>query len=361
MTAQRSGKFVRAFAATVWLMTIVGCANHAPPSATSSSSNPVKATDAFFPGPIDTYGQKLTQREIDKRAVARAVRRIDLCGFIDPATAAKTIPGATQYGYGPNLATCTVAQEPSADRPGSDVTTSLRKGRIFADFTPNGKFEASGITVTESSAGPFCIDMFHLDLASLPGAPKDPEVVADFNDRFPLIVSSAKAGDPSCEQAKAVVTAAARIRASGLPLLDAQSPIPVPLLANDPCAVFPDLAGFAQYTANDADPFRCLLTADGATVPTAGLTFSDIAAYLIRDAPASSMEQRDGVTLYSGLEDRPGCSPVYVVAGPALAPVRFDQHAQGPTDGPLPVVDVRGPDCEQTKQVAIAAAKKFAR
>jgi hypothetical protein len=103
-----------------------------------------------------------------------------------------------------------------------------------------------------------------------------------------------------------------------------------------------------------------MLTADGDTSPTVGLTFNYIDAHYIRDAAASSREQRDRVTLYTGLEHA-GCSPVYVVTGPPLTPFRIDGPAADPREAPLPDVEVRGNNCEQNKRVMTAAAKKFIR
>lgn len=54
----------------------------------------------------------------------------------------------------------------------------------------NDTFNVDGITVTESAVGALCVETFSLGLASLPGAPKDPEMIAYFDAAFPLVVSS---------------------------------------------------------------------------------------------------------------------------------------------------------------------------
>jgi hypothetical protein len=161
MTPHRSVRFAWAVALSVWLVAICGCADHPPPGDSgpppSIPDNPAADQSAFFAGSIDTYGQQLTPREIDERAVARAVRRIDPCGFIDPTTAAKQIPGAAQYRY-VGLAGCTVLQDPTANRPASDVTIHLNYTAETAgasgESAPTSMFMASCWQTTPARSSP---------------------------------------------------------------------------------------------------------------------------------------------------------------------------------------------------------------
>lgn len=358
MKRRHDERMARILAVPIALVTIAGCAHDSSGGGGPPSMKPTANPSAFFAGRVETYGQYLTPREINERAVARAVQRIDPCGFVDSTTAEKTIPGVMGYGYGSGLGACTVLQEPGGERPASNVTIYLNYTAETAaahdESEHNDTFNVDGITVTESAVGALCVETFSLGLASLPGAPKDPEMIAHFDAAFPLVVSSKRAGDPSCGQAKAMALAAAKIRAANLPLRDTHSPIPVPLLAEDPCAVFPELTGFTK--AFDVVPDRCMFTGGGNS--PVGLQFSSIEAHYVRHAPTSSIESHEGVLLYTGLE-HPGCSPVYVVTGPPLEPVPIGPHAAGFEDAPLPDIAVRGGNCEQNKQIALVAARKF--
>ncbi|WP_131822183.1 hypothetical protein [Mycobacteroides saopaulense] len=312
---------------------------------------------SLFASPVNAYGQKLTQTERDQLAIAQAMRKVDPCGFIDPEVA-KDIPGA-QYQYSQGFAGCTLYADKGGDKTVPAVTISLRdRGNIGTTH----KTSLGGMAVEESETTA-CMYRASLHLAAVPGAPKNPEV-ADMLDRyFPLTVSGQPPNEPpgersnvvNCDQVKAVATGALRILDRGLPLRSADGPIPVPLLENDPCALYPELQGFSGYLVDGAAYFRCIFSGSGLKAK-AGLTFSPVARALFDSA--QHKEDVDGVTVYIGLDGPESCT-AFAMAGNPLPPVKIGQSNRGDENTMVPTLEVRGGYCDVNKQVVAAGIKKF--
>ncbi|MEU9809234.1 hypothetical protein [Mycobacterium sp. NPDC050853] len=335
---------------------MTACSGDTKPADDSSSH--------LFGATVDGYGQKLSQDDQDALAVARALRGVDACGFVDDATLNSTVPDADFYTYSGSPMTCLISRSGGDSPMGKQIRLDIR-----TDVEPDwDKHPANwndlqvGNVLVKSNAD--CNFFFPLGLGDLEGAPKSSSASAALDREYVAITAGAQS-DAGCELTKAVATSAAKIKDTRLPRLDAKNKLGTELFDKDPCSLSPDLKAFNGFIPNIGDGTSCAFR------PSSGDSLTYVVFALSKRATLNGSwktEQRDGVTLYIEPGYQEGnyhdCR-IAVVAGQPVSPTIIGTASDSPKAKnqdlwPLPVIDVTGQDCEQNKQIAVAAAKKFA-
>jgi hypothetical protein len=358
MTHHRSTSRRVMLAVTAGLVLLLtGCAGPSAPHTPTDSD-----AEFFFGGAIDTYGQSLSETDHDAAVISRALRRVDVCGFVDVPAISAAIPNITSYGPNPNPTTCTLTLKTDDPRPpGTTIRLELRTD--VPDWThARAKFVDVKVGNITMKKGEDCNYFLPLGLEGLTGAPTS-QAAAEAMRRQYVEITPYVLGSVTCEQLTAVATAAAKTQERGIPRLGPQSNVWNPVLLDDPCSIFPDLTGYSGYVPTVAAARSCAFTPNvphDATI-SAAITLDTVHAL---DASFTT-EKRDGVTLHVEPDYQPGnyhdcrievgvSSPLKPAAGNTAAPVDDQKSWQ------RPVVLVRGhANCDAAKSVAVAAAKKL--
>lgn len=340
---------------------LLGCSSGGGSTAPTTTSD----ADFFFnAAAVVEYGHPLSDAERDAQKIAYAMQRIDPCGFIDKDAVAAMAGNVAYYTFVDTTMTCGLAQPTSESGISPDLRIDITTSSTDWDSSMWKDLRVDNITVKEEIGG--CSFFMPLGLGDVSGAPHSPEAAKWFAGQYVRFSSS----DSQCDLTRKIAASAAKIRSAGLPRLDSHSPRWRPIFTKDVCSVFPALTGFTRYSQTIGSHAGCsFYTADNSS-PTRAVTYF-VSSQRALDQSWKT-EKRDGVDLYI----EPGyhiqrdaqyhdCR-VAVVAGDPIQPIVVDQKVtindpnQTLVPVVIPVITVKGDDCERNKQVAEAAAKKLA-
>ncbi|MEU9809061.1 hypothetical protein [Mycobacterium sp. NPDC050853] len=319
-------------------------------------------------------------------AINTVLRDIDPCGFVDAESIKAKIPRAISYGYAEGFDRCTLRLGAYDGDFTSDVSAT-----IGFDFTPDpggmveqptDAVQVGGITIIHmlgpTSNRGWCRYVFNLGVGDVPD-PSSRGGVADLMKRVRVEVRASLSNDPGpgrpiypCKEAIAIASGAAQIRSRQLPGRSDSVPFPA---GQDPCALFPDLRDFSNYSPGGTGMGRglygCLFSSGPPGDPKTHrvrMTLRpvdphepDTSSY--GDERHSVVEQRDGVELHVSTVtrryDKPFCE-VYVFLGSEYRPTYFTPERARPEDVRVPGAVLRGTSsCDDIKDVAAAAGKRF--
>lgn len=343
-------KISQVFAVVAAACLLGGCAGGTPTD-TPTNTTPSGDVDFVFAGALETYGQSLTADDHDRQLLARAIRRIDPCGFVDSLQVSQQVSDLDFRTYRPSFDHCTLAQSsqvPESKR--SEITLSLVTSQ---QKLPDKGFEADGVRVSEYRRAVSCSFYVHLNLGSLPGAPITGSV-RDLVENTVLLVNSERSGDPNCEQAKSIATTAAHIRSTRIPNRNTTSSLRVPLAERDPCALASNIDGYTRYQVQPVpEPYGCVFTKDRNTNDYVRVSLVPITI----NSPEfqATAEQVDGLTLHVGKGY--GECVVRIAVGGTFQPLYSAGPPPKSDNLQSGAVEVRGNTCDVNKRTAIAAAK----
>lgn len=306
--------------------------------------NEMSASEFIFGGSITGYGQTLSPPDEEAFLVSRALRRVDVCGFVDLPAITASVPNITSYGPESSQTICILALKTDGGGPtGRGIKIELRAdvGDGYRDTTWQ-EVQIGEVTMKKSQ---HCHFHLPLGLADVPGGPTTPSTVSALTQQY-LEIAPHVSNSVPCDQVTAVATAAARIRASGIPRLSRQSKVFSWAFLEDPCSIFPGLTGFSGFTREfnsatrrnftPADPHDSTTTVTIAVTTTRALIHS------------FTTETHDGVTLYLLPQNSPGNNQdcgINVIAGKPLQPAHGNTASDGADPGnkvntwPVPVVE----------------------
>ncbi|SID81506.1 Uncharacterised protein [Mycobacteroides abscessus subsp. abscessus] len=217
-------------AALVILLVATGCTRTVAGQA--RGGEPVPGADFFFQGEQPDYGQKLDAQEKATLIYARALRRVDPCGF---ASALKEYgdPGQVVGDFQMCYASVKVTGDPSLTEVSYEYSMQDKRDASAA-------FRVGPVPVYET--GEECEYEVPLGLERLPGAPSSPPLHAMLSVSA-YLYGSDEYSDPDCRVAKQVVTAIAKQLPSGLQPRSALSTYPIKLAERDPCEILREYPG----------------------------------------------------------------------------------------------------------------------
>jgi hypothetical protein len=200
----------------------------------------------FFADEVPAYGQTVSNSDSIALAYLRALRRIDVCGFVDRDALAK-------IGEISSMGTLYALDECDADikLPGQAnrrlVSVQLDLTRVRQPVA----FRAGGVAVYES-AHDSCDYLLPVDLSRLPGATRLRKPDQPFL-RVGLV------GEQDCDLTKKLAGAIAQWTATApLPARDAAAVYPVALAERDPCEVLSVIAGDVDHwDITQTRPYAC--------------------------------------------------------------------------------------------------------
>ena len=330
----------------VLTLTVCGCGRSVDGVATRG---PLAVDPSFFfAGELPVYGQTVSNSDRVALAYRRAIRRIDVCGLVNPDALAK-------IGEVGSLSTLFAFDECDAEvkLPGRPdprfVTVQLDMTRTDSPVA----FRVGNAPVYETSTGS-CDFLTPLDLGRLPGAARLRKPDQPFL-RVGLI------GEPDCGLTKKVVGAiTAWLTSAPLPPRDSAAGYPVALAERDPCEVLSVLAGDVdRWDISSSRPYQCEFGVwrDGdPDVVSMRLALEP----KIVDLVTAGAEHRflDGADVYL---DKTFCSAT-VFVGPPLqrrTPGGDFVDVANVVVRPAVVVDSGTGDCEPVVDVAGTAARLF--
>lgn len=340
-----------AVAVTVTVALLSGCGPSRPSAGTDNTDG-----DFFFSKSYEKYGQGLDESARDTQQIDRALRRVDPCGFIHEDTLKPVTDMITSYRFGNTLQTCLLNQ-PSMPNVGLRID-------IRTDVDPAWDESWKDIKIGDVNikASSECSYFFPLGLGELESAPQSEKAKESFNHQY-VSISSSPTSDPGCKLTSAAAQMSAERRGQGIPRFDSQSKMWRPLFDQDICSLFQQLNGYSGYYQDDKSPRACSFYANDTATPASAALHLTTRKTL---DTSWKIEERNGVKLYV----EPGYSEgeyhdcrISVEMGPAIPPTNIDSANSAPANDssswPIPVIEVTGQNCEQNKQVAFAAAKKF--
>ncbi|EFV11795.2 hypothetical protein [Segniliparus rugosus] len=354
--------FVRSVVVASTLAALAGCAYQEAQTG-SDDMGRVPPDPYFFAGPLD--GSASGDNTV--LLINRAIRRIDVCGLVDPLASAQKIPGFYSWGYhnavgehSRDLSSCRLfiqtAQPNGRTRGDSDLLFVGKKSDIPAlrDARKDGD-----LLIAEPEGRP-CLAAAPLDLASLPDAP----AISPQNQTY--LAAESSAAPRSCDQAAAIVVAAKDKAAQRLPHRDERSPTRLAL--DDPCSLGgPELGRrTAQSSKFDGQTPSCDFLLAAAPQREVRITFVLVAP----SEEASWREQTVDGTDVRIAPAQPGgasdCGEAYaVLPEPPLMPIRASGGIAGAADARTPAIRVSGTSvraqfhsCDALAQIAASAEAK---
>lgn len=336
------------------LLAATGCARTV--SGQARGGEPAPGVDTLFRGDLPDYGQKLDSETQTVLRYARALRRVDPCGFVanlkdfgDPAQLVGDFPACT--------ASIKVAGAPGL--------TAVDYQYLMQDMTAyDESFRVGDIPVYDLEDA--CEYQVPLMLERLPGAPRVPGLQPVLSVSL-YDATSEYAPDPDCGLSREVVTGIAKQLPSGLTPRSALSAYPIKLAERDPCEILREYPGQARKVSVDllGDPFGCDFSLQDSDIDYS-LNLLSSGGNLPEEYYAQS--ERDGVRYFH--DDNPnsdvGCHAVALIGDP-LYPKDIGGGAVQEDDDPYyPAVAVGAfsadarPDCGQMRQILDKAVRLFA-
>ncbi|MFA4084462.1 hypothetical protein ONA92_22445 [Mycobacteroides salmoniphilum] len=344
----------RGAAALAILLVATGCTRTVIGQA--RGGEPALGADSFFRGDQPDYGQKLTAGEKATLAYARALRRVDPCGFAanlkdygDPGQ----VVGDFQICY----ASVKVTGDPSLTEVSYEYSMQDKRDTSVA-------FQVGSVPVYDT--GSECEYEVPLGLERLPGAPASPTLQAVLTVSA-YLYGSDEYSDPDCRLAKQLVTAIAKDLPTGLQPRSALSAYPIKLAERDPCEILGEYPGKAREVSVDllGDPFGCDFALSDSDIDySVELTSS------VDDFPDEYVEShRDGVTYFHNEDTSTptGCHALALVGDP-LYPKDAGGGARNTDDSEAytPAVVASGftrdgrTNCGQMREILDKAVRLFA-
>lgn len=335
------------------LLVVTGCARTV--SGQPRGGEPAPGADSFFHGDQPDYGQKLNATEKVTLAYARALRRVDPCGF---AASLKDFgdPGQVVGDFPMCYASVKVTGDPGLTEV-SYAYSMQDKRDIPAAFV------VGSVPVYETGAD--CEYEVPLGLERLPGAPSNPTMQAMLSVSA-YLYGSDEYSDPDCRLAKQVMTAIAKELPSGLPARSALSAYPIKLAERDPCEILGEYPGKAQKVSVDllGDPFGCDFSLSETDIEyTVQLTSS------VDDFPEEyTKSTRGGVTYFHNEDPNQltGCHALALVGDPLYPKDVGGGAANTDADAYFPAVVASAfteegrTDCGQMREILDKAVRLFA-
>ncbi|MEU9806918.1 hypothetical protein [Mycobacterium sp. NPDC050853] len=236
----------RGAAALAILLVSTGCARTVTGQA--RGGEPAPGADSLFEGDLSDYGQKINEREKRTLTYARALRRVDPCGFV---------AGLKEFGDPAQLLGDFQACTATIKVAGAPGLTAVDYRYFLQDMSGyDESFRVGDIPVYDLEDE--CEYQLPLMLERLPGAPKDPELQPMLSVSL-YDETSENAPDPECGLSRQVVTGIAKRLPSGLQPRSALSAYPIKLAERDPCEILREYPGQAHKVSVDllGDPFGC--------------------------------------------------------------------------------------------------------
>ncbi|MGH3724390.1 MAG: hypothetical protein ACRDUS_09740 [Mycobacterium sp.] len=256
------------------LLVATGCTRTV--SGQARGGEPAPGVDSLFGGDLPDYGQKLDEDERATLTYARALRRVDPCGF------AESLKGIGEVGaYFGNLDGCTVPVKVSgADETWVDMNLVLDDVSLLPPA-----FTVGSVPVYDSTDA--CSFRMVLPLPKHRATGKEP--VLKVSDYW----ADLQDAPPHCDLIKSATTLVAKGLPSSLQVRHSLSAYPIKLAQRDPCEVLAEYPGQARDIAPDSlgSPFGCDFT----------LGNLDYSVQLIATAKNYSgyqHEERDGITYF---------------------------------------------------------------
>ncbi|MGL6234557.1 MAG: hypothetical protein ACRC20_04370 [Segniliparus sp.] len=298
------------------------------------------------------------------RLVDRAIRRIDICGLVDPVAISRAIPDLRAWGYYSNTAgehsrdfsSCRLFS--SAAKPGGpdDEDDLFVAKRSDMPDLEDAKKEGDLLVAAPTSES--CLAAIPLDLSDQPQAP----AIDPANQAY-LAVESSDASD-DCGRAQAIVVAAKAESEQGLPRRDKSSPSRL-ALAN-PCGL-----GSFQLSRRTVEPRR----RDGRAPSCSFIDFPSeheirITFVLVAPREQASWPARaiDGIEVRTApaKNKRSDCRDVYaILPGPPLALAQLDGRASLDDEARVSAIRVSGTSvtaqfhtCDALARIAAFAATR---
>lgn len=343
----------RGMAVLAILLAATGCTRTLAGQA--RGSEPAPGADSFFHGDQPDYGQKLSAQEKATLTYARALRRVDPCGF---AAGLKEYgdPGQVVGDFQLCYASVKVTGDPGLTEVSYEY--SMQDKRAAPE-----SFRVGSVPVYET--GEECEYEVPLELERLPGAPPSPTLQAVLSVSA-YLYGSDEYSDPDCRLAKQVVTAIAKQLPAGLPARSALSAYPIKLAERDPCEILGEYPGKAHEVSIDllGDPFGCdFALSDSGIDYTVQLTSS------VDDFPDEyTRSTRDGVTYFHNEDPShlTGCHALALVGDPLYpkdiggGAMTTDVEAYSPAVVASAFTQEGRTDCGQMREILDKAVRLFA-
>ncbi|ETZ87453.1 hypothetical protein L829_1000 [Mycobacteroides abscessus MAB_030201_1075] len=311
--------------------------------------------DFFFQGEQPDYGQKLDAQEKATLIYARALRRVDPCGF---ASALKEYgdPGQVVGDFQMCYASVKVTGDPSLTEVSYEYSMQDKRDASAA-------FRVGPVPVYET--GEECEYEVPLGLERLPGAPSSPPLHAMLSVSA-YLYGSDEYSDPDCRVAKQVVTAIAKQLPSGLQPRSALSTYPIKLAERDPCEILREYPGKARGVSIDllGDPFGCDFS-----LPDSDIDYTVQLTSSVNDFPDEyTKSTRDGVTYFHNEDPSQltGCHALALVGDPLYPKDIGGGAANTDADAYFPAIVASAftgrdrKDCGHMREILDKAVRLFA-
>ena len=343
----------RGMAALAILLVATGCTRTVTGQARGVEPGP--GADSFFQGDQPDYGQKLNAQEKATLTYARALRRVDPCGF---AAGLKEYgdPGQVVGDFQMCYASVKVTGAPNPTEVSYEYSMQDKHDTVAA-------FRVGSVPVY--ATGEECEYEIPLGLERLPGAPSSPALQAMLSVSA-YLYGSDEHSDPDCRVGKQVVTSIAKQVPSGLQPRSALSAYPIKLAERDPCEILREYPGQAHEVSIDllGDPFGCDFSLSDSDIDyTVQLTSS------VDDFPDEyTKSKRDGVTYFHNEDpSQPtGCHALALVGDPLYPKDIGGGAANTDADAYFPAVVASAftgrdrKDCGHMREILDKAVRLFA-
>lgn len=277
--------------------------------------------ETLYAGELSTYGQTIDEDTKDELKQARALRRIDPCGY------AESLKGVGSVGaYFGNFDGCTVPVKASGS-----VETWVEMNLVLDEmpYLPPA-FKVGSVPVYGTDDG--CSFRMALQLPQQ-GAPRSTskQPMLKVGDYWSDQDEGAEAHH--CDLIKTAATAVAKGLTTDLQVRYATSSYPIKLAERDPCEVLAQYPGQATDIATDSlgSPFGC-------DFMLGNLDYSVQIIATAKNYTDYQHEERDGITYY--YNDR---SPDNVLNCHALALLGDAMYGKDPSTGSIRVSDGNDP------------------
>ncbi|AMT69333.1 hypothetical protein [Mycobacteroides immunogenum] len=341
-------------AALAILLVATGCTRTVAGQA--HGGEPAPGADSFFQGGPPDYGQKLDAQEATTLTYARALRRVDPCGF---AAGLKEFgdPGQVVGDFQICYASVKVTGDPSLTEVSYEYSMQDKRGDSAA-------FRVGSVPVY--ATGDECGYEVPLGLERLPGAPSSPTLQAMMSVSA-YLYGSEEYSDPDCRIARQVVTGIVKQLPSGLQPRSALSAYPIKLAERDPCEILAEYPGKAREVSIDllGDPFGCDFV-----LPDADINYTVRLTSSVDDFPdAYTKSTRDGVTYFQNEDPSrlAGCHALALVGDPLYPRDIGGGAANTDADAYFPAVVASAytgrdrKDCGHMREILDKAVRLFAK